>query len=120
MSLSQVKLSELDALTMLQAAYPGHITPTHLQRTHSVSKSVAWRMVQRLEAKGVIRVERNKAGHIKAFLVDQASKAAILAERQALADSFVKPFRTNIWTPPLKGYAASFKAAESLAMTVRR
>ena len=120
MSLSQVKLSELDALTMLQAAYPGHVTPTQIMDAHKVSKSVAWRMVQRLEAKGVIRVERNKAGHIKAFLVDQASKAAILAERQALADSFVKPFKTNVWTPPLEGYGKRFENAESLAMLVRR
>ena len=120
MSLSQVKLSEIDALTMLQAAYPGHITPTQLQREHSVSKSVAWRMVQRLEAKGVIRVERNKAGHIKAFLIDQASKAALLADRQALADGLTKPFKTNVWTPPMPDYTKRMFAFQDLTMTVRR
>lgn len=119
MSLSQVKLSELDALTMLQGAFPGHVTPTQMAAEYAVVDSVVYRVIARLESKGLARREAVRGKVCRLFFVDQAERERKAAEAQALADSFVKPFKTNVWTPPLKGYHARMFAAADLALAGR-
>ena len=119
MSLSQVKLSELDAITMLQAAHPGHVSPTDLQAAYSCSKSVACRMLHRLESKGVIECKSNKQGHIRAFYIEPAARVGKAAAAQADRDAVVQPMRVNNYSAPLSGYERSLRDAASLSMAGR-
>lgn len=125
MNKSQTKMSQADALAMITAAAPNAVTVRDLMAAFECSDSVVQKKLALLQKRGLVDFHEGPMRVRQYVLGDGRGK--IRAKPAPKEDApvvvpgpLVSPFKTNIWTPPLKGYSASFKAAESLAMLVRR